>query len=733
MSSSFLAACAQRESDTLNSLEGNLATGLLQHCVGMLFSQLVAEAATTTGVELAVTTIKCICSTYMTMYSITSEPPDRALLISADLQTYMAMYSLRMLEPPECHTLLITAGLIPMLSKLLLLEPIVAEDLDYFVLSVIACLCAVLPDLETGWPRGRTYYQRHTAKAEKEARCCCAALVEAGAVPKILRLARGKRSYLESARALYVLRQMSAADGSVATAVAKSKTANATLCAAAKPGVWEQGWTKQVATGLPAYHRTIVSGSALTHSERAVLPGSLASASVEVICRNSGAGTRVAELVVPSSDLERDALLHAATQQEHALQCLAQLCAGGALPVAGVASPFALISAADGKRFARQLTHDEGWFTTIHAIVCERLTRPLVSEGTHVGGHASTRFSTRAGLQLLAGIAKHENLAKVLIRIEGCFGRPSLARAISHAIALPTLWPVVDCLVLCKTLCDHSDGVFLPLLKDPIFISVLPSLVDFVGPSLRLAPLALSVLRLLLTRDKLPPRAVLKALASAGLCADLIRVHMEDECTPDARDSSSEAAQRASMHADAQLLYTRLASGPLQNALPNPSRSATSLSSTGPEAAMALKERANVAVRRGQYEEAAALYTEGLRQVPSQCDIAATLCGNRALCHLRLHNPDAAERDCSRAIGYMISVDSAPSAFFVKCCFRRATALGDRYARDADDEEGSDCPHHSLKRAETDLAACLHNNGSNREFLALKKRLASIQDEALGR
>ena len=61
----------------------------------------------------------------------------------------------------------------------------------------------------------------------------------------------------------------------------------------------------------------------------------------------------------------------------------------------------------------------------------------------------------------------------------------------------------------------------------------------------------------------------------------------------------------------------------------------------------------------------------------------------------------------------------------VKCCFRRATALANLY--DADDSVAKWC----VRRALTDLRACLYSNEEDPHFAALLARLSALLDEGL--
>lgn len=103
-----------------------------------------------------------------------------------------------------------------------------------------------------GSVRGMTKYcHGPPATAEAEAKRCCSALLEAGVLPKLLRLAGGERTYLETARALYALRQMTATSADVCVAIGKAACGIDPLVAVASPGWWERLWEVADSQPLP--------------------------------------------------------------------------------------------------------------------------------------------------------------------------------------------------------------------------------------------------------------------------------------------------------------------------------------------------------------------------------------------------------------------------------------------------------------------------------------------------
>ena len=126
---------------------------------------------------------------------------------------------------------------------------------DYYILSLLVTLVEVEPDRGAGESRGQTRYLpgRPPADAEREATASCERLLRAGALPKAVRLATGERTYLEAARALYVLRQMTTTSSAACAALGECSGAIGGLGRCAQPGLWEIAWEIQKEEGLPPY------------------------------------------------------------------------------------------------------------------------------------------------------------------------------------------------------------------------------------------------------------------------------------------------------------------------------------------------------------------------------------------------------------------------------------------------------------------------------------------------
>lgn len=180
------------------------------------------------------------------------------------------------LNPSDLHTLLISSGLVQALSELLLKplpeessvmnpQPGVREDatwpaLDFYALCLVVYMCEVEPDQERGEPRSNSRYLPNgpPAAAEAAARQACVALLQAGALAKIARLAGGARTYLETARALYALRVMTASSAEVCAALAVEPRALGQLCTVATPGWSLRLWEATETSGLPPYHAPVL-------------------------------------------------------------------------------------------------------------------------------------------------------------------------------------------------------------------------------------------------------------------------------------------------------------------------------------------------------------------------------------------------------------------------------------------------------------------------------------------
>ena len=73
--------------------------------------------------------------------------------------------------------------------------------------------------------------------------------------------------------------------------------------------------------------------------------------------------------------------------------------------------------------------------------------------------------------------------------------------------------------------------------------------------------------------------------------------------------------------------------------------------------------------------------------------------------------------------GYVTVRQPAQYGLFVKCCFRRASALVELYRED------DAAARWSLRRALTDLAACLYSDENSAQFAALLERVQSLEGD----
>ena len=122
---------------------------------------------------------------------------------------------------------------------------------------------------------------------------------------------------------------------------------------------------------------------------------------------------------------------------------------------------------------------------------------------------------------------------------------------------------------------------------------------------------------------------------------------------------------------------------------------------------------------------------------PFHGELTSTLRANRAACHLHLGDHAAAEVDTSHAIAFLALWEAAEDdeadptrrtdprlyPLYIKCCFRRATALVE-LQRDDDA-----VAKWSLTRALTDLAACLYSDPNNPQFESLVLKAQAVMGE----
>lgn len=595
-----------------------------------LFGRLKARApASARYQQVAVSCISSIATLYVNLASL-----------DGDLRRPRRPVSERAygLSPLATHKLLLECGLIDCLSDLLL-KPVPAEDdvmqmnpgvradalwpaLDYYILSVIVSLVEVEPDYDKALPRGKTRYLPHgpVDLAEAEARNSCSQLLRAGALPKMVLLATGSRSYLEAARALYALRKMTETSPEACAAIATVDGAITRLGRHALPGRWEEEWAalEEREAPLPAHHAPILAsgGSHQGHHNTSFLGLSAQAAMRRAKDRASG-------------------------QQEHATQVLAHVAKWG-----GRAAALAIISDAHAGI-------NEGGLLSV---CVHELGAALADEGTHVGGASSTHFSCISALALLAGVASHRDLAETLLHEQVAHAQPGfpLAWAIGLNLRQPTSWPLDDWLELLRTLLQHrSPAIVAALLSEPLLEAALPALVSYVGVHPTVSPPALSALKHLVSTSPPPPEPLLLHLIECGISRELFE-WAEHTFSVDAHpdEPAAIAAKRDACGDDAEDIALLLSSGALGTAV-SAAFEATrddcaSLEREDEEAAEACKARGNALVKKGRHADAADAYTEGLRLVCFHGELTATLRANRAKCYLECGDYARAEREYAR-------------------------------------------------------------------------------------
>lgn len=655
------------------------------------------------------------------------------------------------LTPPSLHDLLVASGLFSVLADLLLKplpeegsvmdpSPGVQEDalwptVDYHVLCVVVYCCEVEANADEGLPRAKTRFlpQCSPREAEAAARRACVSLLDLGLLPKLVRLASGERTYLETARACYALRVMSASSPEVCAALAAEAGALGRVCSVAMPGWSARLWEETEVAGLPAYHAPILASGGIYASQ-----------------------TGRSFLQMAGSEGLRRAQERCTGIQEHSCQVLAHVAKDG-----GRAACMALMDSLLG-------TEDQDGLLE-H--VCREMMLPLAHEGSHVGCQTNPEFSHIAALQMLSGLAVQRDLALQLL--EQPF---NLGNVIGLNLAIPAWWPLDDWLALLKTLLSHGGDVATALLLEPQLVRNLPQLVRYIGLHPTYSPAAVAALKhlvkFLLTEPgdcangdaalALPAEArarVMLALHDAGLCAPVLEWAIEtfaSAAVEGHRESTLVMRWREAATDDAQDLLILLVGGAdgvgstgagggeaqRQRAIVTATfRSNTAecasldtLDRNGSEdeaAAMRSKERGNTLVREGKHEAAQVFYGEALSKLPFHSDLRATVLANRAACHLKLQKWAAAIADASHAIAWLMNVeeeeDAALHGLYIKCCFRRATALFEM-SQELPDPVAS---YHYLdgevfylyRLAITDMQACMYHDETSAAFRALQARL----------
>ena len=284
-----------------------------------LFARIKSRApASARYQQVAVSCISSLATMYVNLSSL-----------EGDLRRPPRPVSERMcgMSPLDTHKLLLSCGLVEMVSDLLMkpvpkdedvfqLHPGVRADalwpaLDYYLLSLIISLVEVEPDYEKALPAGKTRYVPHGPPDLAKAEACKAAscLLRSGALPKMVVLATGGRSYLEAARALYALRKLTETSSEACAALAAVDGAIGRLGAHGLPGRWEEEWAGQEADGLPAHHAPILAsgGSHVGHNPKSFVG-------------------------LSRDEALRRAKDRASGQQEHATQVLAHVAKWGGAP-----------------------------------------------------------------------------------------------------------------------------------------------------------------------------------------------------------------------------------------------------------------------------------------------------------------------------------------------------------------------------------------------------------------
>ena len=576
---------------------------------------------------------------------------------------------------------------------------------DYYILSLIVTLVEVEPNRGAGESRGQTRYLPGgpPADAEREAAASCERLLRAGALPKVVRLATGERTYLEAARALYVLRQMTATSSAACAALAECPGAIGGLGRCAQPGHWEIAWAAQEEAGLPSYHAPVLAsgGSHIGHNNKSYHELSLEAALKRAHDRAAG-------------------------QQEHAMQVLANVAKhGGERPALLVVTD---AQAGIGQRGLLQLC-------------LGRLGDSLADEGGHVGGRFSQSFSSISALSLLAGLVAHRRLAQTMLGDEVAPNFP-LARALGTSLRSPAWWPLDDWLDLLQTLLQHRDpGVLAALVADPVLCEALPALATYIGVHPSVSPQALSALKHMLLTVPPPPTALLLAIVRAGMCRSVLEWAQKTFASEEGSGEPPMIQRRREAACDdAQDIAIALASGRFGTAVTEAFEAhpgCASLATEDEDKALAAKQRANAHVQKGEHKKATKGYTMALSLCPFHGELTSTLRANRAACHLHLGDHAAAEVDTSHAIAFLALWEAAEDdeadptrrtdprlyPLYIKCCFRRATALVE-LQRDDDA-----VAKWSLTRALTDLAACLYSDPNNPQFESLVLKAQAVMGE----
>lgn len=460
------------------------------------------------------------------------------------------------------------------------------------------------------------------------------AVIRAGALPVLLRVLGGEKTYLEALMAVLALRRLADASAEVCAELERARALQVVLPTASYEH-WSGLVRAEQAAGVPPYHRSLLALGLPTNEKhyQTVDP-------VELSRREMG---ERAHARVPAA-VENSIAIGTAMCKHGLARAAEEIVAEGAM---------------------------------LRYVLRPRPGEPLLGEGSLLdplsppydgaGKHSDVAHS---GALLLEALCGHGGAVRALVLGGGAEGVPPLAELFAQNVWLPGAWPLDSWMAaLANTLKHGGADVRARLFDSARFAAEAPPAVAAAcfssSESLRCRALE-AALQLALHG----PPAVCRALVRAGLCDRFLAV-LEAGLDDNSRQfvRPVRAALRRSAAGKSREFRHGEQFAPMEE--------------EDGARADELRAEGNVAFGGAEYARAHALYTRALAERFPLSRGAAVLLANRAESALRLGRLECARDDCTRALavvdGFVLHEEEPPAhadlTLCTKLAYRRARAF----------------------------------------------------------